>query len=250
MAKQKGPLKLSGTVGGVTFRQTEFGEVASKKSSLNKERVDTDPAFERSRVSSRAFKLGGIYAGVLRRAFLRLLKDHSDSRVASRLTGKFMAMVMKDTSNAPMERQLVPSLLPSLEGFEYNKQQTFSGIFPETLKLTGNRQAGEWTVTLPPVETRAIKAPDGATFYKIGVGVGALDFEGVKGLGQVEETDWVPLKAHKEGQKELVFQVGDAGDLPVFAVAAVSFATGSAGEIYPLMNKSFNVGTIVGVDVV
>ena len=250
MAKQTGPLKLSGTVGEVTFRQTEHGEVASQKSSLTKERVKTDPAFERSRVSSRAFKLGGIYAGVLRRAFLRLLKNHSDSRVTSRLTGKFMGMVMKDTGRAPMDRQLVTSLLPSLKGFEYNKAQTFSGIFPGVVKLAGNRQAGEWTVTIPAVETRAIKSAEGAKFYKISVGVAVLDFEGLKGLGKVQETEWIPLKAHKEGLKELVFPITDAGSLPVFAVAAVSFATESAGEIYPLMNKSFNAAVVAGVDVV
>jgi hypothetical protein len=250
MARQKGPLKLSGTIAGITFRQTKFGQVASRKSSLDKERVDKDPAFERSRISSRAFKLGGIYAGVLRRAFFKLMRDHADSRVTSRLTGKFMSMVMKDTGSAPMERKLTAGLLPQLKGFECNKVQSFSGIFPEMVNVKGNRQTKVWTATIPATETRAIKAPEGAKVYKVSVGVGAVDFEGVKGFGKVQDTGWISLKAHKEGQKELVFQVEDAGELPVISIAAVSFATESAGEYYPMANKSFNSAVLVGVDVV
>lgn len=49
MAKQKGIITLTGTINGITYYQSAGNYLARGKSSLNKERFYTDPAFERSR---------------------------------------------------------------------------------------------------------------------------------------------------------------------------------------------------------
>ncbi|MEP7238247.1 MAG: hypothetical protein ABI685_10295 [Ferruginibacter sp.] len=55
MAKQAGPIFISGTLGGITFYKRKGVWVARKKTSLNKKRVSTDPAFEASRRASAGF---------------------------------------------------------------------------------------------------------------------------------------------------------------------------------------------------
>jgi hypothetical protein len=49
MARQKGIIRISGTLDGITFYRSNGSDLARTRSSLNKERFYTDPAFERSR---------------------------------------------------------------------------------------------------------------------------------------------------------------------------------------------------------
>jgi hypothetical protein len=49
MAKQTGIMPLKGSIGEITFYRLNGRDIAKSKSSLNKERFYTDPAFERSR---------------------------------------------------------------------------------------------------------------------------------------------------------------------------------------------------------
>lgn len=49
MAKQSGPIKVRGTVQGLTFYQLEGEYYVRKKSSLDAKRIKTDPAFANTR---------------------------------------------------------------------------------------------------------------------------------------------------------------------------------------------------------
>jgi len=55
MARQKGILYLRGTINDLTFYQMNGTYLVRKKTSLNKERVSTDPAFLNSRKSNVVF---------------------------------------------------------------------------------------------------------------------------------------------------------------------------------------------------
>src|SRR5690606_15423051 len=100
-------------------------------------------------------------------------------------------------------------------------------------------QAGEWVVTVPDMNTKAIKFPPGASFFKISVAMAAMNFDGLAGRAEVQETEWMLLESHKETLKTMSFNLEDAAELPVIGIASVSFAGESAGEYYPLFNKSF-----------
>lgn len=63
MARQRGILKLSGTLGGMTFYKLGCKYYVRRKSSLDRRRVCQDPAFARSRASSRRFGLASMLAG-------------------------------------------------------------------------------------------------------------------------------------------------------------------------------------------
>ena len=47
MAKQKGIVKLSGTIGDVSFYKSQDGFLAREKGGIDKERIKNDPAFQR-----------------------------------------------------------------------------------------------------------------------------------------------------------------------------------------------------------
>jgi len=46
MAKQKGIVKLEGTIGDITFLKTQDGYLAKEKSSIPAARIANDPAFQ------------------------------------------------------------------------------------------------------------------------------------------------------------------------------------------------------------
>lgn len=48
MAKQSGPIKIKGTISGITFYKQEDTYLARQKSSLTGKRVKTDPAFKKT----------------------------------------------------------------------------------------------------------------------------------------------------------------------------------------------------------
>ena len=46
MARQKGIIKLKGTIGGITFYKTQDGHLAREKGEIDASRIKNDPASE------------------------------------------------------------------------------------------------------------------------------------------------------------------------------------------------------------
>ena len=55
MAKQKGILKLDGTIGGITFYKSQDGYLAREKGGVDGNRIATDPNFQRTRENGSEF---------------------------------------------------------------------------------------------------------------------------------------------------------------------------------------------------
>ncbi len=72
MARQKGIIKLKGTIGGITFYKTQDGHLACEKGGIDSERIANDPAFQRTRENGEEFGRVG-KAGKLLRTALRPL---------------------------------------------------------------------------------------------------------------------------------------------------------------------------------
>lgn len=59
MAKQKGIIKLDGTIGGITFYKSQDGYLAREKGGVSAEKIATDPAFQRTRENGEEFGRAG-----------------------------------------------------------------------------------------------------------------------------------------------------------------------------------------------
>ena len=55
MAKQKGIIKLDGTIGGITFYKSQDGYLAREKGGVPADRIANDPAFQRIRENGEEF---------------------------------------------------------------------------------------------------------------------------------------------------------------------------------------------------
>lgn len=85
MAKQAGPLYLTGTIDDITFYKMEGEYYARKKSSLTGKQFRTDPRFARSRKSAASFGAASELASDI---YWQLPKAQRGKGVVNKLTGK------------------------------------------------------------------------------------------------------------------------------------------------------------------
>lgn len=71
MAKQVGPINLSGSIAGITLYEVNGQFYARRKSSLTKKKFKTDPAFKGSRASAEKFGQANKLASEVYKKLLR-----------------------------------------------------------------------------------------------------------------------------------------------------------------------------------
>lgn len=78
MAKMRALFHLSGNLGGANFFERDSIQYARNASSLNKERVMSDPNFARSRENMNEFACASMAGKVFRQALSKLKKTFSN----------------------------------------------------------------------------------------------------------------------------------------------------------------------------
>ncbi len=125
MARQESVIKLTGTIGDITFYKTADGYLARAKSSLNKARVATDPAFARTREAGAEFAAAAKAGKLLREALCPLGHSLADNKLASRLLKQLLLVKTYDHRNPRGKRNIAEALLTPpgrdmLKGFDLN----------------------------------------------------------------------------------------------------------------------------------
>ena len=87
MARQKGIITLKGSIGYFTFCKTsQDGHFARENGGIEKSRIQSDPAFQKTRENGSEFGRAGEDLKTLRTAMRALLNNSGDGRMVSRLT--------------------------------------------------------------------------------------------------------------------------------------------------------------------
>ena len=86
MAKQKGIIKLKGTIGDITFYKSKDGYLAREKGGVDASRIANDPNFQRTRENGEEFGTAGKAGKMLRTSMRVLIQNVADSRIVGRLT--------------------------------------------------------------------------------------------------------------------------------------------------------------------
>src|SRR5215831_13511886 len=120
MARQKGIVKLKGTIGDITFYKTQDGHLAREKGGIDASRIKNDPAFQRTRENGSEFGRAGKAGKVLRTALRTVLMNSSDSRMVSRLTQQMVKVIQADKTSDRGQRNVIDGEAALLTGFEFN----------------------------------------------------------------------------------------------------------------------------------
>ena len=249
MAKQKGIIKLDGTIGGITFyKTTEDGYLAREKGGVSADKIANDPAFQRTRENGEEFGRAGKAGKLLRNSIRAMLQNASDSRMVGRLTQKMVEVIQEDLTNPRGQRNVIDGEAELLEGFEFN----ISGKLGTTLyaPFTGtiDRVAGTLTANIPAfVPINMLAAPGGSTHFKI-VSAGAeVDFENETFVMDAQATAVLPWDATATAVINLANAVTPNSTHPLFLALGIEFYQEVNGQMYPLKNGAFNPLSLVKV---
>lgn len=249
MAKQKGIIKLEGTIGDITFVKTKDGYIAKEKTGLNGDRIANDPAFQRTRENGAEFGRAGKASKMLRTALRSLLQNAADSKLSARLTKEMMRVIQADTTSNRGERNVIDGEAELLQGFDFNEQGKLDTTLFAPYAATIDRVTGALTVDLPSfVPNVMVGYPSGATHFKIIAAGASVDFEGESFEQEVAETAIMPLDGNATAAINLVNNLSANNTHPLFLVLGIEFYQEVNGNNYPLKNGAYNALQVVKVE--
>ncbi len=170
MAQQKSLIKIEGTLDGLTFYRDQDGTYRVKtKSGVSKNRIDNDPAFERTRENGREFAEITQSGKKLRRALSTLLADVQDKTKVYRLTSVLSKVKNLDTTSIRGERKVslglaTPEGKNTLKYFDFNAKARMDAVLRTDYQL----DTTNFEISIPEfVPQINLNTPQGATHVEI-----------------------------------------------------------------------------------
>jgi hypothetical protein len=248
MAKQKGIIKLKGTIGDITFYKSKDGYIAREKGGIDAKRMANDPAFQRTRENGSEFGRAGKAGKTLRLALRSLLLNSSDNRMVSRLTQLMVKVIQADLVNERGLRNVIDGEAELLSGFDFN----ITGKLATTLfaPFVGNidRVTGEISVGIDSfVPGNMLIAPSGTTHFKIKSAGAEIDFEAETFVTSNAETAMLPWDMTPTVAINHLNMVTPNSSKPLFLALGLEFFQGVNGRMYPLKNGAYNPLALVQV---
>jgi hypothetical protein len=249
MARQKGIIKLKGTIGDITFYKSKDGYIAREKGGVDANRIATDPAFQRTRENGSEFGRAGKASKILRTALRSLLLNSADSRMVSRLTQQMVKVIQADLVSVRGLRNVIDGEAELLTGFEFNIGGKLGTSLFAPYVGTIDRASGAITVVIDPfVPINMIAAPGGSTHFKI-ISAGAeIDFETEAFVEAHSETAILAWDAVITDVINLENAVPPNSTKPLFLALGVEYYQQVNGQMYPLKNGAYNPLALVKVD--
>lgn len=248
MAKQCGIIRITGTIGNISFYKTKDGYFARIKGGVDAKRFKTDPKFARSRENAAEFGRAGAAGGVLRRALKPLLANSTDRRLISRLTGALVHVLQGDKINPRGKRCVADGNLLLLQGFEMNSASTPSAVhLPLQAKVS--RATGRASVSIPAFDPSSIlKPPAGATHFRLVAAGVEADFEQRKHHTHIVQTGATPITAGRQQPVTLQPALTPGTTLPVFLALSIQYLQEVNSTLHPLNTGDYHNVTIIAAD--
>lgn len=249
MARQKGIIKLKGTIGDITFYKSKDGYIAREKNDIDAKRIATDPAFQRTRENGAEFGRAGKAGKILRTALRSVLTNSTDRKTVGRLTQRMIKVIQADLTSVRGLRNVIDGEAELLTGFEFNINGKLGTSLFAPYVGTIDRVTGAISVALDPfVPVNMIAAPSGSTHFKI-ISAGAeIDFETESFVEAHSETAILPWDAVATVAINLANAVTPNSSKPLFLALGVEYYQEVNGQMYPLKNGAYNPLALVKVD--
>ncbi|WP_417860780.1 hypothetical protein [Winogradskyella sediminis] len=248
MAKYKSLFKVRGSIDDVNFYKTEDGYGIRSKSSLDKARLKSDPAFERTRENNSEFGSCATSGKILRRAIIDLVANAKDNKLASRVTQVMTQVKNFDLTSARGQRNVATGILTPegkipLKGFNFNRKAPLSEVLRSEYSL--DTATGEVVINnFMPIQQLAV--PEGATHVEFTAGFLNLDFATQETDMQISNTENLAINGTTT-TITLTPPAPATGTGQSFYLLKVAFFQEINNLQYPLKNGTFNALQILEV---
>lgn len=251
MAKQDGFHPVIGTLGKTTFYRTKDGYFAKEKSNVPAGRMFNDPRFERQRDHIEEFSRAGKAGKLIRDSLNTELLTMSDKKLLRRMTALLLQVVKSDPVNGRGKRTVEDGDLSILKDFDFNDNSVLSAIFKAPVTVNYDRSLGIVTVDHPSfVPGEQIKAPVGATHFKLITGAGEYDFKNGVWLSKLSYSNLIPYNKIATGDISLSANITPDSDKAVFIFRGINYYEEVNGVQHLLTSGAFNALKIVEVNTI
>lgn len=249
MAKQKGIIKLKGTIGDITFYKSQDGYLAREKGGVDAERIASDEVFARTRENGAEFGRAGKAGRMLRTAIRNLLQNIADNRMVGRLTQEMVKVIQADVTNPRGQRNVIDGEAELLEDFDFNRNGKLRTTLFAPFTSVIDRPSGKLVIDVVSfIPANMVSAPNGTTHFKL-ISAGAeIDFENETFVVDTQETAQLPWDINATAAINLTNQVTAASTHPLFLAFGIEFYQDVNGVKYPLRNGAYNALSLVKVN--
>ena len=248
MARQKGLIKLHGTMGDISFYRTKDGYMAREKGGISAERIQNDPKFQRTRENGAEFGRAGKAGKLLRGSIQGLLRTAADNRMVSRLTKEMVKVIQMDATNPRGQRNVIDGEAELLEGFEFNINGKLSTSISAPFIPTIDRTTGDMILNINPfIPAENLVSPSGSTHYKIVTAAMDINFESGAYASETNETALKPIDTVLTEALQLSNNLNPDSTNPLFLVLGINFYQEVNGTFYEMKNGAHNALQIVKV---
>jgi hypothetical protein len=249
MARQKGIIKLDGTIGDITFYKSQDGYLAREKGGVSADRIANDPNFQRTRENGEEFGRAGKAGKMLRTSIRGLLQNVADGRMVGRLTQEMVKVLQADVTSVRGKRNVIDGEAELLEGFEFNIRSKFGTTLFAPFTAVIDRVAGTLNVDVASfIPINMVAAPSGSTHFKLMSAGAAVDFENETFEVDTNETAQMPLDSIATAVINLSNSVTANSTNPLFLALGIEFYQEVNGVKYSLKNGSYNALSLVKVN--
>ncbi len=248
MARLKGIIKLEGTLDNLTFYKAQEGYLVKTKGGVSKERIQNDPAFERTRENGSEFGSSATSGKLLRTSVRNLMIRAKDNRVSSRVTQVMTQIKNVDTSSVRGERNVATGLATPegkaiLKGLDFNNRAILSAVLFAPYSV--DTATGEITIpNLTPAND--ISYPSGATHVSFSSAFLNLDFDTTDSAIEYSPVVNLPIDTTSATQTLVPAGVPSGTGNDIY-VLLIEFFQEINGVQYILKNGAYNVLNIVQV---
>ena len=248
MAKQKGIVKLTGTIGDVSFYKSQDGFLARGKGGVDKSRIKNDPAFQRTRENGQEFGRAAKAGKVLRTAFRILIQNAKDRHVVGRMTKSMLEIVKSDKSNLRGQRTVQTGNQSLLRGFDFNIGSPLGSTIYAGYSLAIDRASGTVTITISEfIPDQILSFPSGATHFNLISGVGAIDYSTEAFQVSIVKSADIVIDNTPHELLAQSHELNTNGEQDIYVVLGVEFVEVINEVSYPLKGGSNCLG-IIAVD--
>jgi hypothetical protein len=249
MARQKGIIKLKGTVGDITFYKSKDGYLAREKGGVDASRIANDPNFQRTRENGEEFGTAGKAGKMLRTSMRALIQNVADSRMVGRLTQEMVKVLQADLTSVRGKRNVIDGEAVLLQDFEFNIGSKLSTTIFAPYTAVIDRVAGTLVVNIPSfIPANMVAGPGGCTHFKLTSAGAAIDFENETFEVTTSETAALPWDVAATAVINLANAVTPNSTHPLFLALGIEFFQEVNGVQYPLKNGAFNALSLVSVN--
>ncbi|WNM18045.1 hypothetical protein [Flavobacterium capsici] len=248
MPKQKGLVKIEGSLDDITFFKRKDAFLVRLKGGVSKERIMTDPAYKRTRENMSEFTNVVDSGKYLRNGCSVLVKSAFDGTLSNRLVRTLSVVKNLDSTSIRGERKVAVGIETAagkqeLKGFDFNFKSPLSSVLFAPYALdTAN---GEVTINgLVPLDM--LNYPPHATHVAFRTAFMNLDFgTGISAI-RYSDVSTLPLDMHESNVSLVPSEVPPGGGDSYFLLL-VEFMQEMNGILYALNDGNYNSLTLLEV---